>query len=66
MVELFKKDFIYLFLETGKEGSGERNIDQCNPGMYPNWESNLPGFTFQDVAQAIEPHQSGLNDTVLA
>ena len=48
----------------------KRNIDQggilhvprlepnCNPGMCPDWESNLQPFSLQDNAQPMEPHQS--------
>ena len=31
----------------------------CNPGMCPDWESNLQSFGLTDDAQYIEPHQSG-------
>ena len=31
-----------------------------NPGMCPSWESNHQPFGLRDVAQPIEPHQSGL------
>ena len=48
------KDFIYLFLERGREGEREREKYQCvvashmplagdlssNLGMYPDWELN--------------------------
>ena len=53
----FLKDFIYLFLESGEEGKGEREGEkhQCvvashtsptgdlarNPGIFPDWEPNL-------------------------
>ena len=46
----FLKDFIYLFLERGREGEKHRcvvasltppTVDlACNPGMCPDWESN--------------------------
>ena len=50
----FFKDFIYLFLERGREGEREGEKHQCvvaswvsptgdlahNPGMCPDWESN--------------------------
>ena len=32
----------------------------CNPGMYPNWESNLQPFGSQAGAQSTEPHQPRL------
>ena len=49
-----KKDFIYLFLERGKEGEREGETHQCvvaflppptgdqapNPAMCPDWKSN--------------------------
>ena len=68
-----KKDFIYLFLERGREGEGEREKHQCvvgshapptgvlacNPGMYPDWESNQQPFGSQAGAQSAEPHQPG-------
>ena len=52
------KDFIYLFLEMGREGENRgRNINvwltlkypvlenlACNPGMYPDWELNWQPF----------------------
>ena len=51
---LFFPDFIYLFLERGREGEREEKKCQCmvefcapptgklahNPGTYPDWESN--------------------------
>ena len=32
----------------------------CNPGMYPDWESNQRPFGLQAGAQSTEPHQPGL------
>ena len=70
----FLKDFIYLFLERGKEGErGEKH--QCavaswappngdlarNPGMCPDWESNWQPFDSQAGTQSTEPHQPGQN-----
>ena len=65
----FKKDFIYIFLERGegkeKRGGVKRQcvvascIPLCNPGMYPDWESNRPHFRLQDAAQSTELHQPG-------
>ena len=54
----------YLFLERERE----RNIHQlpltpptgdlaCNPGMFPNGESNQQPFSSQASTQATEPHQ---------
>ena len=70
----FLKDFIYLFLERGREGEREEEKHQyvvasCpaptgdlvrNPGMCPDWESNRPPFGFQSGTQSTEPHQPGL------
>ena len=32
----------------------------CNPGMYPDWESNWWPFGSQTGTQSTEPHQPGL------
>ena len=32
----------------------------CNPGMYPDWDSDRRPFTSQSGAQSTEPHQPGL------
>ena len=67
------KDFIYLFLERGREREREGETHQCvaashtpstgdlarNPGMCPDWELNLPPFGSQAGAQSTEPHQPG-------
>ena len=68
------KDFIYFFLERskGREKERERNINMwlpltCpptgdlahNPGMCPDWESNLRPSSSQAGAQSTEPHQPG-------
>ena len=67
----FFKDFIYLFLETGKEGEKEGEKHQCvvasstsptgdlarNPGMCPAWESNLRPFGSWAGVQSTEPYQ---------
>ena len=69
----FLKDFIYLFLERGREGEKEEEKHQCviafrahptgdlahNPGMCPDWESNLRPFGSQATTQSTEPHQPG-------
>ena len=71
--ELSKKDFIYLFLERGREGEREGEKPQCvvashipptgdlacSPGMCPHWETNLRPFGSQSSAQSTEPHQPG-------
>ena len=31
----------------------------CNPGMYPDWESNHQPFGSQAGTQSPEPHQPG-------
>ena len=72
--KFFKKDFIYLFLERGREGVREGEKHQCvvashtpptgdlacNPGMCPDWESNWQPFGLQAASQSTEPHQPGL------
>ena len=70
----FLKDFIYSFLERGREVEREGEKHQCvvasssppagdlarNPGMCPNWESNLQPFHSQAGAQSTDPHWPGL------
>ena len=71
----FKILFIY-FLERGegKEEERERNISvrlplmspptrdlAHNPGMCPDWESNLQPFGLQTCAQSTELYQPGLS-----
>ena len=67
---LFVKDFIYLFLERGREGQREGEKHQSvvashtpptrdvayNSGMCPDWESNWRPFGLQ---VSTEPHQPG-------
>ena len=69
----FFKDFIYLFLERGREREREGEKQQCvlashapptgdlarNPGMCPDWESDRRPFDLQASAQSTEPHQPG-------
>ena len=71
---LFYKDFIYVFLERGKEGEREEKKYQCvitsctpptgdltcNPSMCPDWELNQRPFGLQAGAQSTEPHEPGL------
>ena len=71
----FKKDFIYLSLERGREGEREGEKHQCgvaswapltgdtahSPGMCPDWESNWWPFGSQAGTHPTEPHQPGLN-----
>ena len=68
------KDFIYLFLERGKEGEREGEKHQCvvasqapptgdlawNLGTCPDWELNWRPFGLQAGAQSTQPHQPGL------
>ena len=64
MCTIFKKDFIYLFLERGRKGEREGEKHQCvgaswvaptwdlacNPGMCSDWESNWWPFSLQALA----------------
>ena len=64
------KDFIYLFLERGRERDRKREKHQCvvasymphngdlacNPGMCPDWESNLWPSGSKASTQSTEPH----------
>ena len=70
---VFKKDFLYLFLERGEGKKREGEKHQCvvascmpptgdlthNPGMCLDWESNQRPFGSQAGAQSTEPHQAG-------
>ena len=73
----FLKDFIYLFLERGREGERERNINVWLPLTCPpprtwpttqacalDWESNRRTFSSQASTQSNEPHQPGLEQMV--
>ena len=64
---------IYLYLERGQgEREGEKHkcvVASCvpptgdlvtNPGMCPDWESNLWLFGSQAKEKSTEPHQPGL------
>ena len=71
---IYFKDFIYLFLERGREEEREGEKHQyvgasrmprtgdlaCNPGMCPDWEMNPQPFGFQVCTQSTELHQPGL------
>ena len=72
---VFKKIlFIYFFRERkgGKKRGRETSMCGClstahptgdlahNPGMCPDWESNLRPFSLQAGTQSTEPHQPGL------
>ena len=64
---------LFIFRERGREGEREGEKHQCvvascvpstgdlasNPGMCPDWESNLRPFGSQASAQPTEPHQLG-------
>ena len=66
-------NFIYLFLERGREKEREGQKHQCvvafhtpppgdlscKPGMCPDWESNQQLFDSQASTQSTEPHQPG-------
>ena len=70
----FFKDFIHLFLESGREGERKGEKHQCvvafrtpptrdlvsNPGMCLDWESNRRPFGLQAGTQSTEPHQLGI------
>ena len=72
-IYLFIKYFIYLFLDGGMEEDREGEKYQCvvavcmpptgdlacNPGMFPDWESNQWPFGSQGGTQFTEPHQPG-------
>ena len=67
----FFKDFIYLFLEKGREKEREKHQCvvashvpsagklACNPGMWPDWELNWQLIGSQAGTQSTEPHQPG-------
>ena len=69
---LLNKEFIYLFLERGREGEREGEKHQCvvashapaigdldrNPGMCPDWESNQRSFGSQAHTQSTLSHTS--------
>ena len=66
----FFKDFIYVFLEKGRERGKYQCVVAscapttgdltCNPGMCPDWESNQQHFGSQASIQSAESHQPGL------
>ena len=69
----FLKDFIYLFLERGREGEREEEEHQCvvasctpltgdlacNPGMCPDWDLNWSRLALQASSQSTESYQPG-------
>ena len=74
LISFFSKDFMYLFLERGREGEREGEKHRCvvifraptteeqahSPGMCPDWERNQRPFHSQASAQSTEPYQPGL------
>ena len=70
---LFKRFYLFIFRERGREGEREGEKHQCvvaswapppgdlacNPGMCPDRESNWPPFGSQAGIQSTEPHQPG-------
>ena len=75
LISFFSKDFMYLFLERGREGEREGEKPRCgvaspipstgdlahNPGMCPDWDSNQRPFDLQAGTHSTEPHQPGQN-----
>ena len=71
---VFFKDFIYLFLESSREGEREEEKHQCevvfctplpgdpawNPGVCPVWELSWQLFGLQAGTQSTELHNPGL------
>ena len=72
--EFFKRFNLFIFRQVGREGEREGEKHQCvvvsympptrdlayNPGMCPDWESNLQPSGLQASTQSTEPHQPGL------
>ena len=70
----FLRFYLFIFRERGREGEREGEKYQCvaasrapptgdlacNPGVCPDWESNLERFGSQASTQSTEPHQPGL------
>ena len=75
LTQVFKKDFVYLFIfrERVREGEREGEKHQCvvalhvpptgdlarNPGTCPDLESSRPPFGLQSGIQSPEAHQPG-------
>ena len=70
-MSFFSKDFIYLFLERGREEEKHQCVVAShaphtgdlasNLGTCPDWVSNQQPFGSQAGAQYTEPHQPGLD-----
>ena len=70
---LFLRFYLFLSRERGREGEREGEKHQCvfasgmpstgelvcNPGMCPDWESNMRPFASQACTQSTELHQPG-------
>ena len=66
---------LFIFRERAREGEREGGKHQwvvpshtpptedlaCNPGMFPDWESNHQPFSPEAGTQSTELHQPGLN-----
>ena len=71
--DFFLRFYLFIFRERGREEERERiNVLVAsrvpstgdltrNPGMCPDWKSNLQPFGLQVDAQSTEPHQPGLD-----
>ena len=72
ITKIFLKDFIYLFLERGRKGGREGNINVWLPFMHSlletwpmiqacalDWELNWWPFGSQAGTQSTKPHQPG-------
>ena len=67
--------YLFIFRERGREGEREQEKHQyvvashlpptgdlaCNPGMCPDWESNLQPFGLQACTPSTELHKPGHN-----
>ena len=76
---MFLKIFLLFIFREGREGERKGEKHRCvvashvppigdmahNPGMCPDWESNQQPFGSQAGTQSTEPHQPGLNFTLL-
>ena len=68
---IFLKNYLFIFRERRREGEKHQCVVAshmphngdlaCNPGMWPDWESNQWPFGSRAGAQSTEPHQPGLS-----